>query len=100
MDIIINLVYYTYIINKRMKKGRTVATQNRRDKRQKFVELAEKRTQRVLDSLESLGNLAAPYNYEYSEKDYKKIIRAIRAATNQLQIKFEGKEPQKKGFTL
>ena len=83
-------------------KDNKLNQQNRetRNKREKFIELAEKRTQKVLDSIDALNNLATPSNYDYSEQDYRKIIRAIRSATNQLQTKFEGKETKKKGFTL
>tara|TARA_Y100000588_G_scaffold379218_1_gene461008 strand:- start:1254 stop:1493 length:240 start_codon:yes stop_codon:yes gene_type:complete len=72
----------------------------KRDKREKFVGLAEKRTQRVLDSIDSLSNLATPSNYEYTERDYRKIIRTIRSSLNQMQTRFEGKETKQKGFKL
>ena len=71
-----------------------------RNKRDKFVELAEKRTQRVLDSIDSLSNLATPSNYDYTAKDYDKIIRTIRRSINQMQARFEGKDQEKKGFRL
>ena len=77
-----------------------MAFETTRNKREKFVELAEKRTNRVLDSIASLSNLANSANYQYTESDYRKIIRAIRAELNQLQSKFEGKETKKRGFTL
>ncbi len=72
----------------------------KRDKRKKFVELAEKRTQRVLNSIDSLSNLATPSNYDYTEADYRKIIRTIRAHLSQMQTRFEGKDQEKKGFRL
>ena len=61
-------------------------------KREKFVELAEKRTQRVIDSLESLGKLHNKRNYSYTESDYKKIFRAVKIAFNEMRQEFEDKK--------
>ena len=61
-------------------------------KRMKFVELAGKRTQRVIDSIESLGNLANTNNYEYTKDEFRYILREIRHALNEMQTKFEGKK--------
>lgn len=69
-------------------------------KRSKFTELAEKRTQKVLDGIISLGNLHNTSNYEYTEADYRKIIRAIRAAVNDMQDLFEGNKAEPKRFKL
>ena len=69
-------------------------------KRIKFVELAERRTQKILDGVELLGNLHNTSNYEYTETDYRKIFRVIRAAVNEAQGKFEGKQPTKRNFKL
>ena len=73
---------------------------NNNKKRDRFIELAEKRTIKVLKNLELLGNLHNKANYEYSEADYRKILRVIRAATNEVQSLFEGKKQERKKFVL
>lgn len=49
-----------------------------RDKRAKFVELANKRVARALKDLSLIGNLANRRNYDYDEEQGKKIIRALQ----------------------
>ena len=73
---------------------------NNNKKRDRFIELAEKRTGKVLKNLELLGNLHNKANYEYSEAEYRKILRAIRSATNEVQSLFEGKKQERKKFVL
>ena len=58
------------------------------DKREKFVRLAEGRTQSALDEIRKLGNLSNRRAYEYDEADVKKIIKALREATNEIERKF------------
>lgn len=58
------------------------------DKREKFIRLAEGRTQSALDAIRKLGNLSNRRAYEYSEADIKKIIKALRDATSEVERKF------------
>lgn len=46
-------------------------------KRDKFVRLAEARTNKTMDMIRLVGNLANKNNYEYSETDVQKIFNAI-----------------------
>lgn len=72
-----------------------------RDKRQKFIELAEKRVNRVLKQLELVGNLGNQSNYEYSEQDYQNIFRAIDDEVRSMKRRFVGSEGKiSKKFTL
>lgn len=48
-----------------------------RNKRDRFLALAEARTQRVLDNLRLIGNLGNSRNYEYNEAEVRQIFRAI-----------------------
>ena len=48
-----------------------------RDKRKKFVELAEKRVNRLLKDIRLVGNLSNRSNYSFSEEDIRKIFTAI-----------------------
>ena len=58
------------------------------EKREKFVKLAEGRTRTALDAIRKIGNLSNKRAYEYDEKDVKKIIKALREATGELERKF------------
>lgn len=49
-----------------------------RDKRQKFVDLAESRVNRAIKDIRLIGNLANKGAYEYSEDDAKQIVRALQ----------------------
>lgn len=49
----------------------------RLSKRDKFVELAEKRTVNAIKAIRIIGKLGNRNAYEYSEDDVKKIIRAL-----------------------
>lgn len=43
-------------------------------KREKFVRLAEARTNKIIDMMKLLGNCASKANYDYTEEDVKKNI--------------------------
>ena len=57
-------------------------------KRDKFVELAEKRVNNALKQIQLIGNLSNTSNYEYLEADYQKIFRAIDAEVREMKRKF------------
>ena len=69
-----------------------------RDKEAKFVELAEKRVNKALESLRLVGNLANKANYEYSPEDAKKILAALQSELTAVRSKFlnEHSGPDKK----
>ena len=71
-----------------------------RDRRDKFVELAEKRTNRAINDIRLLGNLANRNNYEYSDSDSKAIIRALDDELKLLKAKFEQSSRGEKEFKL
>ena len=48
-------------------------------KREKFVRLAEARTNKIIESIRLLGNCSNRSNYSYSEEDVKKIFSAIES---------------------
>lgn len=57
--------------------------------RKKFVELAEKRVRRALKDIKLIGNLSNRSNYVYTEKDVKKIYRALQGALSEMKARFE-----------
>ena len=48
-----------------------------REKRQKFVELAERRTVNAIKAIRVLGKLGNKSAYEFDENDVKKIVNAL-----------------------
>ena len=57
-------------------------------KREKFVRLAENRTNRIIDQLNLLSNLSNKNAYEYTQKDVNKMFKAIEEALTDAKRKF------------
>lgn len=51
--------------------------QPERDKRRKFVEIAEKRTINAIKAIRVIGKLGNKSHYEYNENDVRKIVSAL-----------------------
>lgn len=74
---------------------------NSRDKSSKFVELANKRVNRAIKDIQLVGNLANRTNYEYSEEQAKKILKALQQEIDVLKQVFQtAGESQKSEFRL
>ena len=69
-------------------------------KQQRFVRLAEARTNRIISTLRLLGNCSSPAAYEYSKEDVTKIFRAIEEAVTDAKRRFDKKETGTKLFSL
>lgn len=61
-----------------------------RQKREKFIELAEARVNRAIKDLRLIGNLANKSSYEYSEEDARKIFRALQKEIEAAKGRFLG----------
>jgi hypothetical protein len=59
-----------------------------RDRRERFVSLAESRTDRALNAIRLLGNLSNRSNYEYNDADVAQIVRALEGEIRALKTKF------------
>ena len=59
-----------------------------RDKRQKFVELAEARVGKALKDLQLIGNLSNKAAYDFSDADVKKIFAALQRALDGARSRF------------
>jgi hypothetical protein len=59
------------------------------DKRSKFRELAENRTNKAIDAISRIGNLSNRQVYEYEEAEVRKIIRALKEAVSAVEGRFE-----------
>lgn len=69
-------------------------------KRDKFVRLAEARTNKIIDMIRLLGNCSNSRVYEYSKEDVKKIFSAIEEELKIAKAKYEIVENEDKKFTL
>jgi hypothetical protein len=61
------------------------------DRREKFVDLAEKRVNKALKDISLIGNLSNRSNYSYTEQDVKKIVSALRKAVDDMKARFDRK---------
>lgn len=58
-------------------------------KRDKFVNLAEKRVTRAIKNIRLVGNLSNRSNYEYEKQDIRQILRALKHEVADLERRFE-----------
>ena len=70
-------------------------------KRDKFVRLAEARTNKIIDMLQLLGNCSNTSAYDYTQQDVEKIFGAIEDELKEAKKKFNKVESKKSSrFTL
>jgi len=69
-------------------------------KRERFIRVAEARTNKVLDMLKLLGNCATPSNYDYTQDDIKKIFDALERELRNTKNRFLSLEETKVRFSL
>ena len=70
-------------------------------KRDKFVRLAEARTNKIIDMLQLLGNCSNTSAYDYTQQDVDKIFGAIENELREAKKKFNKVESKKSSrFTL
>jgi Ni,Fe-hydrogenase III large subunit len=63
-------------------------SENMPPKRQKFRDLAEKRTGRALEAISRIGNLSNRQLYEREEDEIRKIVDALREAVGEVETRF------------
>ena len=66
-----------------------------KDRREKFVRLAERRTAKAMKAIRVIGNLGNRSQYEYDERDVKKIIAALNAEVDQLRNRLSESDRKK-----
>lgn len=64
-------------------------------KRDKFVRLAEARTNKIIDMIQLLGNCSNPSQYEYTKKDVNKIFNAIQEELDMAKKRYSKNDIQK-----
>ena len=88
----IKLFNYKYKLSFNMKK-------KIENKRQKFVRLAELRTEKAVLAIENLIGLSNPRNYDYNTNDVDLIIKALKDSVNAVSSSFS-KSKEKKQFKI
>ena len=74
---------------------------NEETKRDKFVRIAEARTNKIINMIQLLGNCSNQSLYEYSQKDVNKIFNAIQAELDEAKKTYSKRKGQKGSkFTL
>ena len=61
-----------------------------RDKRGKFVELANNRVNRTVKDIRLIGNLSNRSAYEYTEDDVRKIAKTLQKELDLMKLRFAG----------
>ena len=69
-------------------------------KKERFIRVAENRTNKIIDMVRLLGNCSNKGNYDYTEEDVSKIFAAIENEVKAAKNKFYGEEQKEKKFSL
>ena len=59
-----------------------------RDKREKFVALAEARVNRAIKDIQLIGNLGNRNSYEFGDSDVRQIFRALQKELDTAKNRF------------
>ena len=65
-----------------------MAKKNQNLKRDRFINVAGRRVQKVLDSLDSLSKCANRNNYDFNEEDISKMTKAIKEKVRLLESSY------------
>jgi hypothetical protein len=78
-------------------------TKHREDQmsnRDKFIALAERRVNKALAQIQSVGKLSNRSRYEYSDEDVDKIISALKDEVNNIEEGFRKGDRKTSSFSL
>jgi hypothetical protein len=92
MDIARNL---TIGDQKMLEKTTKASTDGKKDKREKFIELAEGRTVNAIKAIRVIGKLGNKNAYQFDDADVQKIVRALTREIDALKARMSstgGKE--------
>lgn len=68
---------------------------NPETKRDKFVRIAEARTNKIINMIQLLGNCSNQRQYDYTQKDVDKIFKAIQAELDEAKRRYNKQDSQK-----
>lgn len=69
-------------------------------KRERFIRIVERRVNKLLNDLDSIGKCANRRNYEYTEDDVRKIFTEIEKKTKIIKTLYENQRKKNRGFKL
>ena len=69
-------------------------------KHDKFIRIAESRTNKIIEMIRLLGNCSNTATYEYEDSDIKKVFSAIEGELKNCRIKFQGTDSKDNKFKL
>ena len=69
-------------------------------KRERFVRIAEARTNKIIDMMRLLGNCSSKSSYEYTDEDIKKIFSVLEKELRATKGRFTGVEQADERFHL
>lgn len=69
-------------------------------KKERFIRIAENRTNKIISMIKLLGNCSNRNNYSYSDDDIKKIFSAIELELRMAKSKFNEVQSSDKKFRL
>ncbi len=69
-------------------------------KRERFVRIAESRTNKIINMIELLGNCSNKSTYEYSEEDINKIFGRLEKELKNAKQRFTSSDVSSKTFKL
>lgn len=69
-------------------------------KNERFIRIAEARTNKIIDMIKLLGNCSNMNTYEYSKEDVKKIFAAIDDELKIAKARFDISDSTDKKFKL
>ena len=70
------------------------------NKREKFVRIAEARTNKAIDMIRLIGNCSNKSNYDYTEKDVNKIFDTLKKELNMAREQFNNTLKKNGDFKL
>lgn len=65
------------------------------NKRDRFIRIAESRTNKIIDMIHLLGNCSNRSTYEYTQKDIDKIFNTLDSELKEAKKRFNKKESNK-----
>ena len=69
-------------------------------KNEKFIRIAEARTNKIIDMIKLLGNCSNTNTYEYDKEDVKQIFLAIEMELKLAKARFDVADNGEKKFKL
>jgi hypothetical protein len=63
-------------------------------KREKFIELAEKRTNKAIKAIRLIGNLSNRHFYEYEEREIRLLVKTLETELASMKARFESNKPK------